>query len=253
MTWRGFAAICPRTARCRCATSAGSTPPWGLWGPQARAVLAQVAEEDVSNTAFPYYTAQPLRIETIPALALRISYAGELGWEIYAPVEYGLRLWDVLWEAGRPHGLIAAGGGAFDSLRLEKGYRLWGADIHSEYNPYEAGLGWAVRLNKGEFLGREALLRAKENVARRLCCLTFDAPDGMALGKEPIVDGDRTLGYVTSTNYGYSVGQHIVYGYLPAEYAAPGTRVEVIYFGRRHPATVTAEPLFDAGMTRMKG
>jgi glycine cleavage system aminomethyltransferase T/glycine/D-amino acid oxidase-like deaminating enzyme len=225
----------------------------GLWGPQARAVLAQVAEEDVSNGAFPYYTAQPLRIETIPALALRISYAGELGWEIYAPVEYGLRLWDVLWEAGRPHGLIAAGGGAFDSLRLEKGYRLWGADIHSEYNPYEAGLGWAVRLGKGELLGREALLRAKEKVTRRLCCLTFDAPDGMALGKEPIVDGDRTLGYVTSTNYGYSVGQHIVYGYLPAEYAAPGTRVEVIYFGRHHAATVTAEPLFDAGMARMKG
>ncbi len=224
----------------------------GLWGPQARAVLAQVAEEDVGNAAFPYYTAQPLRIETIPSLALRISYAGELGWEIYAPVEYGLRLWDVLWEAGQPHGLIAAGGGAFDSLRLEKGYRLWGADIHSEYNPYEAGLGWAVRLNKGDFLGREALLRAKEQVTRKLCCLTFAAPDGMALGKEPIVDGDRTLGYVTSTNYGYSVGKHIVYGYLPVEYAAPGTRVEVVYFGRRHAAIVEAEPLFDGKMGRLK-
>src|SRR5690606_3091561 len=119
--------------------------------------------------AFPFYTVRPLQIECVPALALRVSYAGELGWEIYAPSEYGLRLWDLLWQAGQPHGLVAGGGGAFDSLRLEKGYRLWGADIHSEYNPFEAGLGWAVRLNKGYFLGRDALLEARDHVQRRLC------------------------------------------------------------------------------------
>ena len=141
----------------------------GLWGPRARAVLAQVAEEDVSNAAFPFYTAQPLHIDGVPALALRLSYAGELGWEIYAPIEYGLRLWDVLWEAGQPHGLVAAGGGAFDSLRLEKGYRLWGSDIHSEYNPFEAGLGWAVRLNKGDFLGRDALAAGKGAASTASC------------------------------------------------------------------------------------
>ena len=144
------------------------------------------------------------------------------GGRFYAPIEYGLRLWDLLWEAGRPHGLVMGGAGAFDSLRLEKGYRLWGSDIYSEYNPFEAGLGWAVRLNKGYFLGREALIEAKQHVKRKLCCLTFDDPGAMALGKEPILVDGRTVGYVTSANYGYSVGKHILYGYLPIEYAGPG-------------------------------
>ncbi|MCB0024060.1 MAG: aminomethyltransferase family protein, partial [Caldilinea sp.] len=224
----------------------------GLWGPRARDILQPLVEEDISDDAFPFYTVQPLQIECVPALALRVSYAGELGWEIYAPAEYGLRLWDLLWDSGQPHGLVAAGGGAFDSLRLEKGYRLWGADIHSEYNPFEAGLGWAVRLNKGYFLGRDALLQARAHVQRRLCCLTLDEPDAVALGKEPILVGDRVLGYVTSANYGYSVGKYILYGYLPHEYAAPQTKVEVQYFGRRYAATVTAEPLFDPKNERMK-
>jgi len=224
----------------------------GLWGPRARDILQPLVEEDISNDAFPFYTVRPLQIECVPALALRVSYAGELGWEIYAPAEYGLRLWDLLWDSGQPHGLVAAGGGAFDSLRLEKGYRLWGADIHSEYNPFEAGLGWAVRLNKGYFLGRDALLQARAHVQRRLCCLTLDEPDAVALGKEPILVGDRVLGYVTSANYGYSVGKYILYGYLPHEYAAPQTKVEVQYFGRRYAATVTAEPLFDPKNERMK-
>ena len=116
-----------------------------------------------------------------------MSYVGELGWELYAPAEYGLALWDTLWEAGQPLGVIAAGGGAFDSLRLEKGYRLWGQDIHTEYNPYEAGLGFAVKLRKGDFLGRAVLERAKaEGVSRRLSCLTFDDPAVVAMGKEPL-------------------------------------------------------------------
>ena len=184
--------------------------------------------------------------------ALRVSYAGELGWEIYARTEYALRLWDTLWGAGRAHGLIAAGGGVFDSLRLEKGYRLWGSDIHADYNPYEAGLGWAVRPDKGDFIGREALLALRPAVARKLCCLTLDRPDGVALGKEPILAGERVLGYVTSANYGYSVGRWIAYGYLPAAFAEPGARVEIEYFGVRQPATVSAEPLFDPGMARLK-
>jgi len=186
------------------------------------------------------------------ALALRLSYAGELGWEIYAPIEYGLRLWDLLWEAGKPCGLVAGGAGAFDSLRLEKGYRLRGSDIHSEYNPFEAGLGWAVRLNKGYFLGRDALIHAKEKVTCKLCCLTLDEPDAIALGKEPLLIDGETVGYVTSANYGYSVGQYIVYGYLPARHAQPGTKVQVQYFGRRQWATVREEPLFDPGNARMK-
>jgi len=225
----------------------------GLWGPDARRALEGVCEEDISNEAFPYYTAQNLKVETVPALTLRVSYAGELGWEIYAPSEFGRHLWDVLWEAAQPYGVIAAGGGAFDSLRLEKGYRLWGADIHTDYNPYEAGLGWAVRPDKGDFIGREALLRAREQeLQRKLCCMTLDEAGGMALGKEPILDGERVLGYVTSANYGYSVGKHIVYGYLPADYASPETPVLVEYFGRRQPATVTREPLYDPENAKLK-
>jgi glycine cleavage system T protein len=225
----------------------------GLWGPRARHVLENIAEGDVSNEAFPYFTARRLKIDTVPALALRLSYAGELGWELYCPTEYARHLWDVLWEAGQPHGMSVAGGGAFNSLRLEKGYRLWGSDIHTEYNPYEAGLGWAVQLNKGEFIGREALLKIKEEgVGRKLCCLTLDEPDAMALGKEPIMNDGRALGYVTSTDYGYSVGKHIVYGYLPLEFAKKGTQVDVMYFGRRQPATVSDDPLFDPQMTRLR-
>lgn len=224
----------------------------GLWGPRARAILQPLVEEDVSNAAFPFYAVRSLHIESVPALALRLSYAGELGWEIYAPSEYGLRLWDLLWEAGRPHGLVAGGAGAFDSLRLEKGRRLWGADIHSGYNPFEAGLGRTVKLKKGYFLGRDALLKAQNVTARKLCCLTFDDPDAVALGREPLLVDGRVLGYVTSANYGYSVGKYILYGYLPHEYASPRTKVEVQYFDRRYSATVTTEPLFDPHHTRMK-
>ncbi len=237
-------------------TIADITSQWagvGLWGPRARDVLAGVAEEDVANAAFPYFTARPLTIDTVPALALRISYAGELGWELYCPAEHALRLWDTLWDAGRPHGLIAAGGGAFNSLRLEKGYRLWGADIHTEYTPDEAGLGWAVRPNKGDFIGRAALLRQRQSgVARRLCCLTLDEPGCVVLGKEPIRADGRTVGYVTSADMGYSIGQFIAYGYLPIDLATTGQPVEIVYFGQPLRATVADDPLFDPGMTRLK-
>lgn len=224
----------------------------GLWGPRARDILQPLVEEDLSNKAFPVYRVRALHIECIPVILLRLSYAGELGWEIYAPSEYGLRLWDLLWEAGRPYGLVACGAGAFDSLRLEKGRRLWGQDVHSEYTPYEAGLEHTVRLDKGYFLGRDALLKAKNNVRRRLCCMTFDEPDAVALGREPILVDGRVVGYVTSANYGYSVGKYIVYGYLLHEYATPGAKVEVQYFGRRYPATVATEPLFDPENERMR-
>ena len=225
----------------------------GLWGPRARDVARQVTDADLSNAAFPYFTAQRMSVGSVPALLVRVSYAGELGWEIYAPTEYGLALWDTLWEAGQPCGMAAAGGGAFESLRLEKGYRLWGVDIHPDYNPLEAGLGFAVRFKKGDFLGRAALLRVKERgLARKLCCLTFDDPCAVTLGKEPILDGERTLGYVTSAAYGYTVGKSIAYGYVPVGCAEDGTRVEVEYFGRRYPATVAREPLYDPDGARLR-
>ena len=226
----------------------------GLWGPRARDLLSRVCEDDLSNEGFPYMSAWSITIGEVPALALRISYVGELGWEIYAPSEQGLRLWDILWKAGQPLGVIAAGGGAFDSLRLEKGYRLWGSDIHTEYNPYEAGIGFAVRMRKGDFIGRDALRQARaDGLTQKLCCMTLDDTDAVVMGKEPIVDGDRALGYVTSANYGHSIGRGIVYGYLPTNYAEEGTKVDVLYFGERLTATVAREPLYDPDGSKMRG
>ena len=225
----------------------------GLWGPRARDLLSRVCDADLSNAGFPYMSAKPVTIAEVPVLALRVSYVGELGWEIYAPTEQGLRLWDTLWEAGLPLGVIAAGGGAFDSLRLEKGYRLYGADIHTEYDPYEAGLGFAVRMEKGDFIGREGLeKRGAASQGRRLCCMTLDNPAAVVMGKEPIMDGDRVLGYVTSANYGHTIGCGIVYGYLPASHAEAGTRGEVLYFGERLAATVAKEPLYDPRGRKMR-
>ena len=225
----------------------------GVWGPMARELMRNATEDDVSSTGFPYLKARHISIGEIPALALRISYVGELGWEIYAPFEFGRKLWDALWEAGRHKGVVAAGLGAFESLRLEKGYRLWGNELHTEYNPYEAGIGFAVRMRKGDFIGRDALREARANgLTRKLCCMTLDLPDAVVMGKEPILVDDRILGYVTSADYGYSIDRGIAYGYLPVEHAKPGVAVEIEYFGERYPATVSEEPLWDPKMERLK-
>jgi len=165
----------------------------------------------------------------------------------------GARAWDLLWDAGREHGIVAAGGGAFDSLRLEKGYRLWGQDIHTEHDPFEAGLGFAVRMDKGEFQGRSALEAILERGStHKLSCMTFDDPSVVAMGKEPIHAHGDVVAYVTSAAYGYSVGRGIAYGYLPVELASEGTPVEIEYFGERHAATVTADPLVDPKGERLK-
>jgi len=232
----------------------GSLFALGLWGPRAREVLQAVTDVDVSNGTFPYMTARYLNVgEVHPVWAQRISYAGELGWELYGQIAMGQRAWDVLWEAGREHGIVAAGGGAFDSLRLEKGYRLWGQDIHTEHDPFEAGLGFAVRMDKGEFQGREALQRKLDRgPVEKLACMTFDDPTSVVMGKEPIWHDGRVVSYVTSAAYGYSVGRAIVYGYLPVNLAVEGTPVEVEYFGDRLAATVVAEPLWDLKGERLR-
>jgi 4-methylaminobutanoate oxidase (formaldehyde-forming) len=225
----------------------------GLFGPRARDILAGVTREDVSNAAFPYLTARELAVGRVPVRAARVTYVGELGWELYAPSEYGLELWDTLWEAGQPHGLIAAGYRAIDSLRLEKGYRYWSADITPDDTPYEAGLGFAVRLAKGDFVGRDALVRQRaEGVTRKLCCLLLADPRAVALGSEPVrVDG-RVTGRVTSGGFGYTVGASIAYAYLPAESAGVGTAVEVEIFGDWVAGRVTAEPLWDPKGERIR-
>lgn len=224
----------------------------GLWGPSARDILAPLIDLDIANEAFPYMSARECHVGYVPVRALRISYVGELGWELYAPTEFAIKLWDTLWASGEGHGLIAAGGGAYDTLRLEKGYRLWGQDIDEEHDPYEAGLGWAVRLDKGEFIGRDAAALAKEDARRRLRCLTMLDPEVQLCGKEPIAKEGVTLGYVTSAGYGASVEKSILYGYLPLDEGPVGTALEVFAEGEWHQAVVAEDPLFDPKMERLR-
>lgn len=226
---------------------------FGLWGPKARAILQKATKDDVSNEAFPYMTAKEICIGDVPVLALRVTYVGELGWEFYGPIEYGQRAWDILWEAGEPEGMVPAGYRAIDTLRLEKGYRYWSADHGPDYTPYEAGVGFAVRLNKGDFIGREALAQQKEHgLTRKLCCLSVGDDSTIMVGKEPIYNGDEVVGWTTSGCYGYSVRKSITYAYLPIELTLPGTELEILFFGERVKAIVEKEPLWDPKGERIK-
>ncbi len=189
----------------------------------------------------------------MPALALRISYVGELGYELYVATEHGRWLWDALFAAGEQDGVVPVGTAAFNSLRVEKGYRFAGVDMHTEYSPVEAGLGFTVNLSKSAFIGREAALREREaGPSRRLCCLVLDDSNAAPLGYEPLLAGEDSVGYVTSANFGYSVGHSIAYGYLPVGIADPGSRVEVQIFDQRIGATVSDEPLFDPRGERLR-
>ncbi|GIH48339.1 dimethylglycine oxidase [Microbispora rosea] len=224
----------------------------GVWGPRARDLVQPLTDADFSNQGFRYFRAKKAYIGTVPVTALRLSYIGELGWELYTTADLGAKLWDTLWQAGQRHGIIAGGRGAFASLRLEKGYRSFGTDMTFEHDPYEAGLGFAVKMDKGDFVGREALERRKENVRRRLTCLTVDDPTQVVMGKEPVYDGESAVGYVTSAAFGYTIGKGIAYAWLPAELATPGRTLEIGYFDRRVTAVVAEEPLFDPAMERLR-
>jgi 4-methylaminobutanoate oxidase (formaldehyde-forming) len=220
----------------------------GLWGPAAREILQPLTAEPLS---FPYMRAGEIAVGSVPCLALRVTYVGELGWELYCPMEFGLRLWDTIWEAGRELGLVGGGYKAIDSLRLEKGYRVWGSDVTPENTPFEAGLGFAVKLDKGEFIGREALL-ARTEPERRIACLVLEDPRAVALGSEPVRAQGEIVGRVTSGGYGYTVERSIAYAYLPTSAAAVGTGVEVEIFGEWIAGSVVAEPLFDPKGERIR-
>jgi glycine cleavage system T protein len=227
----------------------------GLWGPKARTILTRVTKNDLTNEKFPYMTAQRITVGDVPTLALRVTYVGELGWELYVPMEYGLRLWDTLWEAGQSEGLVAAGYRAIDSLRLEKGYRYWSGEISPDYTPLEAGLGFAVNLDKGDFIGREAILKQKaEGIKTKLICISLEDTHTIVLGNEPLrfAGSSDIIGWVTSGGYGYTVGKSIAYGYLPVAHSKAGTRLTVECFGEEINAIVEKEPLFDPKGERIK-
>jgi glycine cleavage system aminomethyltransferase T/glycine/D-amino acid oxidase-like deaminating enzyme len=226
---------------------------FGLWGPRARDIVAGVTRDDIGDAAFPFLTARELSIGFVPVLALRVTYVGELGWELYAGADYGRALWSTLWDAGRPHGLVAAGYRAIDALRLEKGYRVWSSDITPDETPYDAGLGFAVALDKGvDFIGREALLAAKAAGPRkRLRCLVLDDPRSVCFGNEPVRIGGAIVGRVTSGGYGYAVERSIAYAYLPPD-APIGTRGEIDVFGEWIGFEVMREPLYDPTNARIR-
>ncbi|MFF4033824.1 FAD-dependent oxidoreductase [Streptomyces sviceus] len=225
----------------------------GLWGPLARDVLQPLTDEDFSATGLKYFRAKRAHIGSVPVTAMRLSYVGELGWELYTTADLGQKLWDTLWRAAKPLGGIAAGRGAFNSLRLEKGYRSFGTDMTYEHDPYEAGVGFAVKADKEDFVGKAALERRRADVRRKLTCLTIEDPRAVVMGKEPVYDGQRAVGHVTSAAFGYTINKGIAYAWLPTELTAPGTTVHIGYFDQRVEATVAEEPLFDPAMSRLRG
>jgi 4-methylaminobutanoate oxidase (formaldehyde-forming) len=219
---------------------------FALWGPRALEILDPLTPDPLD---FRYMSMRELAVGDVPVRALRVTFVGETGWELYCPSEYGAVLWQTLWEAGEPYGMLPGGYRAIDSLRLEKGYRVWAADITPDETPYEAGLGFCVRDDK-RFLGADALAEAQPQ--RRLRCLVLQDPHSVALGNEPVrVDG-AVRGRVTSGGYGYTVERSIAYAYLPAELEI-GTEVEVDIFGRWVAGEVLGEPLFDPRGERVRG
>jgi glycine cleavage system aminomethyltransferase T len=242
----------------------------GLWGPRARDILAGTTSADLSHEGFPFATSRTVEIGSLRVLASRISYVGDLGWELYVPIEQGAKLWDIVAEAGEPHGVVPAGIGVYGTTgRLEKCYRAFGFELDGEYDVVEAGMAWG-KVKAQDFVGKEAHVahRESEPVAV-MCTLTVDdhtASDGRKrymMGGEPIVgrdgapltDAKGRRSFVTSAGAGPSVGKHILMSYLPPEHAVVGEQLSVLYMGERYPVTVAvagSTPLFDPDNERVR-
>ena len=229
-----------------------------LMGPKARHILETVTRADVTNAGFPFGSTKTIGIAGCPVLAMRVTYVGELGWELHLPVEYATTVYTALMDAGADHGLINAGYRAIESLRLEKSYRAWGSDIGSDHTPFESGLGWAVKLRKNTpFIGREAAQTQKDNgVNKMMACFTCD-PDVVLLGRETIYRNGERVGWLTSGGFGYTIDKSIGYGYVrnpdgvTCAYIMDAT-YELEVATKRIPCTVHMTPLYDAKMERIK-
>ena len=238
------------------------TEDWGtlsLMGPRARDVLGAVTDTDVSNAAFPFGHVREIVIAGVRSRALRVTYVGELGWELHIPIgETGI-VFDALMAAGAPHGLRLAGYRALESLRLEKGYRAWGSDITPNDNPFQAGLGWAVKLKSGlPFLGRGAAEQAANaRLTKRLMTFTVDDPGVMLSGRETILRDGKVVGYLTGGGWGYTVGANIGLGYVrntdgvDEDFLTSG-RYELEVATVRVPAVLHMGPLYDPTNARVK-
>jgi len=248
----------PEGMNCQLVDITSSNAVLSLMGPKARDILETVTRDDVSNAGFPFGRVKTIGIAGCPVMALRVTYVGELGWELHLPVEYAATVYSALTEAGAPHGLANAGYRAIESLRLEKGYRAWGSDIGPDHTPFESGLGWAVKLRKNTpFKGREAVAAQKEyGVKKLLACFTCP-PDVVLQGRETIYRNGERVGWLTSGGFGYTVDKSIGYGYVRH---ADGVDEEFVLNGdytlevatERVPCTVTMAPLYDPKMARVK-
>jgi glycine cleavage system aminomethyltransferase T/glycine/D-amino acid oxidase-like deaminating enzyme len=222
-------------------------------GPDAREVLELVVEASLDADDFPYFSAAETYVGEVPALALRVSYVGELGWEFHTSMEYGAELWETLWQAGTDHGLVPFGDGALVTMRLEKGFPAYGVDVSPASTPLEAGVEHAVDFDT-EFVGRDALVAQREDgLERQRAVLTLDDPDAVVGSGTPVFDGDDRIGHVTSAGEGYSVGEFVLYAYVPPGYVDPGTGLEIGFENERYAATVRQSVLFDPERERLLG
>ncbi len=223
-----------------------------LAGPRSRDVLQQLTDRDCSRKGFRFFRCHEFRVGMAPIRALRVSYVGELGYELHHPIEYQRYLYDLLMEAGAPYGIVDWGYRALDSMRLEKAYRLWGVDMSADWTPLEAGMERFVALDKGDFIGRDALLRQQERgIEMGLACLVVDADGKEPHGYEPVLAGDEMIGYVAAGGYGHTIEKTIVLAYLPSAYLEPGTDLEVKILGAPRPAQVVEQPLYDPKNERL--
>ena len=225
---------------------------FGIWGPNARKILSKCTDTDLSNEAFGFMRSQLIKVAGVELRATRITYVGELGWELYIPRDKSLQVWLALIDAGKEFNLRPCGYRAIESLRLEKGYRAWAGEINSETNPYEAGLGFAVSKKKENFIGRQAVLTAESKNKRKLTALTFGDIRDVPLGNEPIFFNGEVIGRIKSAGQGYTLKSAIAYAYLPLEHSEPGRELSVEMFGQTKTATVRTEPLFDPTGERIK-
>ena len=225
-----------------------------LAGPKARDVLAATSDADFSTAAFPWLSLRKIEIGAAPVMALRVNYVGELGWELHAPVEHIVALYEALWDAGAAQGMVDFGIYAVDSMRLDKCYRGWKTDLESGYSPLEAALDRFVALDKPDFVGRAALLAEQQRgVAQRLVPLVLDeAGDADAPALASVFQDGARVGLVTSGGWSYTLERSLALAFVKAPLAVPGTRLEVDVFGDRRPATVGTEPLYDPTNARLR-
>jgi 4-methylaminobutanoate oxidase (formaldehyde-forming) len=225
-----------------------------LWGPLARKVLEKVTQDDVTNENFPYLHAVNIDIHGVKVLAQRVSYVGELGWELYTRPDRAVQVWDALMKSGKEFGIDVGGYKTLDSLRLEKGYKYFTADITPMENPLSAGLGFCVKFDQGDFFGRQALLEVKKRgIWQKLCTLVLDGEEYLPLyGGEAVTSSGKVISRVRSAGYGFTVKRNIVLAYLPIELVDKGTQLKIQVFDSNYPAQVTGNVLVDPKGERLR-